>query len=660
MHVCHTRQFLNWLRDTYQLGVSDFPDVILMVTRSDTSRKLTQILMIIAAVIAIAVLYLAKEVVVPLALAVLFSFLLAPLVSCLQRIRLPRILAILLVILTTGAIVGAGAWTVFRQLVDVTAHLPVYASNINEKFVTLHASKLMSYSRAQKEIELLSQKIGVLSSSATFDRTHPGAGELGASPNRPVFVQEAGQTNGRLDTLHGVLGAMVSILLVVVFTFFMLLQREDLRNRFIRLTGRGHLNLMTQALDDASHRVSRYLSLQLLVNTCYGLIIFTSLHFIGLPHAILWGALAGSLRFVPYIGAPIAGILPSAFSIAVFNGWTHTLVIMAIFFCMEVVTANFIEPHVYGRHTGLSSLAILVSAVFWTILWGPIGLILSVPLTVCVVIVGGHVPSLEFLTVLLGDQPVMRPEAQYYQRLLAGDEREASQVLDTYLKEKSLEALYDSVLVPALSLSEQDRHGNVIDEAAVGFITQTTKDLVEELCLSSGEHKPSDPATKAMSIGNALGTSEEVATLRVLVPKKIACVPVRDDADEVVAIMLAQLLERAGHFAKMIALGSVDEMLAEVSKAAPDLVCLSALPPYALSYARAAYKSLRAQQPQRKIVIGLWNYPGDPAKAAKEISGGEQDHICTTLAQALLEASGIVLAASAHKTAAQDSLPVTV
>lgn len=620
-----------------------------MATSFSKSRELSRLLTIVVAVVTIAVLYLAKEVVVPLALAILFSFLLAPLVTFLQRIRLPRVLAISLVILAAGGIVGGGGWTVFRQLVDVTANLPAYAANINEKLDSLHPSQSTSFSRAQKEVELLSRKVGVLSSNTTLDRQHPDVKELGASPNRPVAVQEVGQTNGRLSTLHGVLGAMVSILLVVVFTFFMLLQREDLRNRLIRLTGRGHLNLMTLALNDASHRVSRYLSLQLLVNACYGLIIFTVLHFIGLPHAILWGSLAGVLRFIPYIGAPIAGILPSAFSIAVFNGWTHTLVIMAVFFCMEVVTANFIEPHVYGKNTGLSSLAILVAAVFWAILWGPIGLILSVPLTVCVVIVGAHVPSMEFLTVLLGDQPVMPPEAQYYQRLLAGDEREARQVLDIYLKDKSLEDLYDSVLVPALSLSEQDRHGNVIDDATVGFIMRTTKDLVEELCLSSQEHRPSDDDTKPSSNGKASMSAAEIHTPPMLAPRKIAGVPVRDDADEVVAIMLTQLLERAGHFAKMIPLASVTGMLAEVAKAAPDLVCLSALPPYAISYARGAYKSLRAQQPQREIVIGLWDYTGDSAKAAKEISGGELDHVCTTLAEAILDASGTASAASAHE-----------
>lgn len=467
---------------------------------------------------------------------------------------------------------------------------------------------------------------------------------------------------------------MISVLLVVVFTFFMLLEREDLRNRFIRLTGGGHLNLMTQAMDEASHRVSRYLFLQLLVNTCYGSIIFASLHFIGLPHALLWGALAGVLRFIPYIGAPVAAFLPTALSLAVFNGWSHTLLIMAIFFCLEVVTANFLEPRVYGKHTGLSSLAILVTAVFWSLIWGPIGLILSVPLTVCLVVVGAHVPSLEFLTVLLGDQPVMRPEAHYYQRLLASDEREAGQVLETYLKDHSLEDLYDSVLVPALSLSEQDRHRNVLDEATVRFLTETTKDLVEELGLrkddykpgtdeaspGKAEQKPSDAVVKADPNGRADVRPEGIRAALALTVKKTACMPVRDNADEVIAIMLAQLMERAGHSTRAISLGSLDGMLAEVSRTGLDVVCLSALPPYAMSHARRVYRRLRAQEPELKIIIGLWNYGGDTVKAANEISGGEQDRACTTLAQVVLQTSLIPAAVSPDEAASLEYPAVQV
>jgi hypothetical protein len=395
----------------------------------------------------------------------------------------------------------------------------------------------------------------------------------------------------------------------------MLLKREDLRNRLIQLSGHGHLNLMTQAMDDTSHRVSRYLSLQWLVNASFGLIVFVVLHVMTLPHALLFGALAGLLRFIPYIGAPIGALLPTALSVAVFNGWTKTLLILAIFFCMEIVTANLLEPHVYGKHTGLSSLAILVAAIFWALIWGPIGLILSVPLTVCLVVVGAHVPSLQFLTVLLGDQPVMRPEAHYYQRLLANDQREASQVLETQLKGGSLEELYDTVVIPALGLAEQDRHRNELDDATVAFITQTTKDLVDELSLK-----------KDFTVGTGDG-------------ERIACLPVRDDADEIIGIMLGQLLERAGHSAVAIQIGSVEGMMAEVAAINPDVVCLSALPPYAISHARGIYRRVRMQQPRAKIIIGLWNYADDPVKAASEISGSEQNLICTTLAQITRQAS---------------------
>jgi methanogenic corrinoid protein MtbC1 len=311
--------------------------------------------------------------------------------------------------------------------------------------------------------------------------------------------------------------------------------------------------------------------------------------------------------------------------VAVFNGWTKTLLILAIFFCMEIVTANLLEPHIYGKHTGLSSLAILVAAIFWGLIWGPIGLVLSVPLTVCLVVVGAHVPNLQFLTVLLGDQPVMPPEAHYYQRLLANDQREASQVLETHLKSSSLENLFDTVLIPALSLAEQDRHRNELDNATVTFITQTTKDLVDELSLRHDDSRTED-----------LDRSGQ---------EKVMCLPVRDDADEIVGIMLAHLLERAGHSATAVSIGSVERMLAEVAGADPDVVCLSALPPYAISHARGIYRRLRAQQSRLRIIIGLWNYADDPVKAAAEISGGEQNLICTTLAQMTLQA-GLALGPS--------------
>ena len=307
--------------------------------RSNSSRVLSQLLAVVVTVVLITVLYLAKTVVLPLALAMLLTFVLAPVVTCLERIRIPRIVAIPVVLLAAGVVLGSVGWTVFMQLVEVTDALPAYTTNIQDKIQSLQQSKTRSFTRAQRELDNLSKQISDLSLGFTSDQGH-GAKELG-SPSRPVSVREVGGSQGRLDALSGVLGVIVSVILVVVFTFFMLLKREDLRNRLIQLSGQGHLQLMTQAMDDTSHRVSRYLSLQSLVNTGFGLIVFVALHFIELPHALLWGALAGLLRFIPYIGAPIGAFLPTALSVAVFNGWTKTLLIMAIFFCLELVTGEF-------------------------------------------------------------------------------------------------------------------------------------------------------------------------------------------------------------------------------------------------------------------------------------------------------------------------------
>ena len=446
-------------------------------------------------------------------------------------------------------------------------------------------------------------------------------------------MREVGASPARLDALDGALGILLTVLLVVVFTFFMLLNREELRNRFIRLTGRGNLNVMTQAMDDASRRVSRYLSLQLLVNASFGAIIAITLQLIHMPHAFLWGFLSCLLRFIPYIGAPVAAALPLAMSIAVFDGWGNTLLIMAAFLVLELVTGNFVEPHLYGRYTGLSSLAILIAAIFWSLIWGPVGLVLSVPLTVCLVVVGSHVPSLGFLTILLGDQPVMPPEAHYYQRLLANDAHEARQVLETYLEDKSVPQLYDAVLLPALHLAEQDRHSNALDEATVRFITQTTRELVEEIGMRADQPGRGETARETASrvAANSPPFSPDC--------KRTTCVPVRDDADEIVALMLAQLMERAGCPAKAIAIGTVDRMIADTLASDPDIVCLSAMPPYAVSHARNIYRRIRRQNPNIKILIGLWNYTEDPVKAANEISEGETNQICTNLAQITLQAN---------------------
>ena len=259
--------------------------------------------------------------------------------------------------------------------------------------------------------------------------------------------------------------------------------------------GHNHLTLTTQAIDDASDRIGKYLLLQLMVNVSYGIVIGTGLHFIGLPNAILWGAIAAACRFLPYVGTPIAAFMPIVLSLAVFDGWTRSFEIMELYLVTEIVVANFVEPMLYGANTGMSSLAILVAAIFWTLLWGPIGLVLSTPLTLCLVVLGRHVPQMEFLHVLLGDEPVLDPEMHFYQRLLASDLGEARRVLETNLQEMHLQEVYDSVVIPALGMVQRDRQQNDLDQSFADSIVQNTRELVEELNEEYPALRPFPPDT---------------------------------------------------------------------------------------------------------------------------------------------------------------------
>ena len=305
-----------------------------------SARMLSRLWFLTISVVAIAVLYLAKVLFLPLAFAILFAFLLSPVVSMLERLRLSRTVSSLVVIMGFAALLGAAGWAVFTQLVDVANDLPTYADNIEEKMAAIHSPSNSAFSRAQREVEKLGEELG----NASASPVHPGDGAdggkktLGASPQRPLQVREVARPTGRLDQLGGVLGPMTTALLSVVFTFFVLLQREDLRNRLIRLSGDRNLTMMTQAMHDASVRISRYFSLQLAVNVVYAMAFATVLYFIGLPHPVLFGTMAGLLRFVPYIGPPFAALIPTALSLAVFPGWSRGLMIVGAFVVLEMVT----------------------------------------------------------------------------------------------------------------------------------------------------------------------------------------------------------------------------------------------------------------------------------------------------------------------------------
>jgi predicted PurR-regulated permease PerM len=595
-----------------------------LLTRPEGSHRFD----LVVAVVVIVALYFARVVFIPLALALLFSLLLTPPVTFLEKIRLPRIVAIFLVVLLLVGLMGLLGWKTSQQLGDLTDRLPTYKETIRGKIRALKSSGGQSFNKASDTMKELGKEIVTSTPGLTPPKEEKKMSEArGASASRPLAVEVVPQNNP-LESVQDLLGPMATAGMVVIFTIFMLIGREDLRNRFIRLAGGGQLNAMTQALDEATHRINRYLFLQLVVNSGYGVIIGAALHFIGIPNAWLWGVCAAILRFLPYVGPPLAAVMPIVLSLAVFPGWHHALLTAGLFLSLEVIASNVVEPFVYGAHVGLSALAILVAAIFWTLIWGFPGLVLSTPLTVCLVVLGRYVPQLGFLNVLLGDEPVLPPHAQYYQRLLAADQDEARQILEEYLKKKPLEDLYSSVVIPALSLAEQDRHRNELDEERQKFIYQSTRELIEELSDTSEDQEKEGFGERAPA--GSGGDGELPGTLEIL------CIPARDEADEIVGILLARALERQGHRAQSIPIATTGEMLLQVAELKPKVVCISALPPFALDHARALYAKMRAQFSDTHLVVCLWHFEGNLQKATIRMKLTRGDGFFTTL-QAILD-----------------------
>jgi predicted PurR-regulated permease PerM len=438
-----------------------------------------KLLTLVAVVAVIAGLYFGRQVLIPLALAIVLAFLLTPVVGWLEKCRLGRVPSVLVVLMLVFAFTGLGGWLVTGQLMNIIDQFPDYQSNIHEKMQSLRAHHGNRLTNATKTVADLSKELTAASESAADKNT---AKRSAAAPIPVRVAQPPTNAPQYLRTVVGPLtGVFETTAIVVVFTMFMLVKREDLRNRLIRLAGQGQLTVVTQALDDASRRLSRYLFLQFLVNAAYGAMFAGGIYLVGIPHALLWGLLACLLRFIPYVGTAIAAGIPTLMAFAIFPGWRQAVLVVALFVILELVISNVIEPWLYGAHTGISSLAILVAAVFWAVLWGPIGLILSTPLTVCLILMGRYVPQLSFLEVLLGDEPVLPVEAHFYQRLLALDPDEAALIAENYLKEKPIGSFYDTVLIPALAMAEQDRHLNTLDATTADFISQSTRYLIEEL-----------------------------------------------------------------------------------------------------------------------------------------------------------------------------------
>jgi predicted PurR-regulated permease PerM len=578
---------------------------------------------LVTIVIIIAALYLGKDVLVPFALALLISFLLTPPVTWLEKLKLGNAPSVVIVLVIAFSAGGGMIWMGARQLSDIISNLPQYQENIARKIEAIRNPSVPGFAKVAGSIQQLAKLLAPDTSAANRQKNLPPETKTRKrtakqpQPVTPMPVEIVSHQTNMLDSLGGISTSLLHFLAVagavMILTLFILVNRGDLRNRLFRLLGQGKLALATTALDDAAKRVSRYLLSQSLVNGTFGFLLGFGLYWIGLPYAPFWGVLAALLRFVPYVGTLVAGACPLLLALAVFDGWSRPLLTLVLFVAIEGTTSSLVEPWLYGTRTGISSLAILLSAAFWTLLWGPIGLVLSTPLTVCLAVLGRHVPQLEFLQILLGDEPVLSPEARYYQRLLAMDDDEAAEIAEGYLKEKNLSELYDSVLVPALSLAERDRHENRLDDERQKFVYQSTRDLIEDL----GERLPPE-----------LDAKPPVSSL------SIRCVPARDEADELVGVMLAQLLQRTGYEAEAIPIGSVENMLTRLAQACPHVLFVSALPPFALTHARSVCRRVRQRCPGAKIVVGLWNSLAELEKINERLGPGCSDYVMTSLAQA--------------------------
>jgi predicted PurR-regulated permease PerM len=591
---------------------------------SETSSKAS---IFIALALAIATLYFGRQIFIPLALALVLSFLLTPLVGLLERARFGRVPAVLVVLTFCIALTAGTAWEVASQLLDITGHIRDYKTNLEQTIRSLRPPASGALGKATATVKELNKELATVPAQRPDQSRTEANGP--AHPTRPVPVQVTAPPSTVQD-LRALLGPLAgpaeTAAIVVIFTAFMLIKREDLRNRLIRLGGQGRLTVMTQAMDEASQRLSRYLLLQFLVNAGYGVLFGFGLYLIRIPHALLWGLLAALLRLVPYIGTLIATAFPVAMALAVFPGWKHALLIFGLYLFLDLITANVIEPWLYGTHTGMSSLAILVAAVFWSMLWGPVGLILSTPLTVCLMLAGRYVPQLSFLEIILGDEPVLSPQEHFYQRLLAMDQDEARNIAEVQLQEKSLESLYESVLIPALRLAEEDRHSDTLGERTSEFISQSTRELIEDL---GDRILPQDPAREA-GRGGPLSNNETGEA-------GIICLPARDEADELVGMMLSQILKQAGYGATYMGIGTVDDMLEKVEKGGFRIAFVSALPPFAVGQARALCKRLRARFPEILIIIGLWEFAGGVLKAQERVRSSCANAVATTLSEGVLQ-----------------------
>ncbi len=561
--------------------------------------------------VVIVALYLAKGVLVPLTLAVLLSFLLSPVCDWLERWRLGRIPAVLLTAILGFTLLGIVTWMATVQITSLAPKIPEYQSNVEAKLSSVNAYAVATLRKITSSANEMGEKL------APTELADAGL----ATEDRLYSVRVVTAPTSPLQMFGGMFGTLLEVLgtsgIVIVLVVFFLVQREDLRDRFIHLMGKGHVTVTTQMLEDAGTRVSRYLSMLFLINVTFGISVGIGLYLIGVPNAILWGILATVLRFIPYLGPWIAAAMPIGLAMAISPDWFAPLLTVGLFVLLELFNNNLLEPWLYGRNTGVSAVAVLVAAVFWMWLWGPVGLLLATPLTVCLLVVGKHVPELSFLGILLGNEPVFEPKDRVYQRLLGGDSEEATALFDGYLEHQPLVEVYDTVLIPALALAETHWQLGELNESKHNFIMESLKEMI----LVQGERQQ-ELLAKRETADSPLPDGDSIRLDEIKSPRlSILCLPARSQADEIAAMMLAQVLEASDCRAQAISVTALaGEMVDLVDQCtAADVICISATPPAAVMHARYLSKRLCGRIPVAKLIVGLWDIQGDLNKTRERI-----------------------------------------
>ena len=594
--------------------------------------------------IVVATLYIAQDVLIPITLAVLLSFVLSPLVDVLQRIGLWRAAAIAVSVLVALGAIGLIGTLLGSQAATLAADVPHYVEVVQSKVERMQAlatTRVASLTRLFSGGKPATAPVAVPAAPPRAGKSDAAALPGAGTEQQPLVVELAAPKSSVLTVaraiIEPVLGPLETTVIVLIVAIVILMQREDLRDRFIRLFGSSDLHRTTIAMDDAGQRLSRYFVSQLGVNACFGVVIGVGLWLIGVPSAALWGVLAGLLRFVPYVGPLLAALAPLTLAAAVDPGWWTTIYVALLFVIIEPLTGYVVEPLLYGHSTGLSPMSVIVAAVFWTWIWGPVGLILSTPLTLCLVVMGRHVKALEFFDVLLGDRPALSEVNRFYQRTLANDPDEALDQAEKMLADRSLVDYYDSVVLPALKLAAADEARGTMTRQRATEMTRSILAVISDL-----EEHVDGKHTAALNQERIQGTATGL----------VACVAGRGPFDDVVSAMLAQVLAQRGVASRRIPHISVSrQMIAQLDLSAVKVITVSYLElGGAPAHLRYLIRRLRIRAPQAAVIAGLWpqgeavlNQP-----QVQQVLGGDR------YVASLREAIDASLAALSNSSASQD------